>query len=264
MGSSGLGGLPGEHAVAPGDLHQLDGGIDMQLLLQAHLVGADGLVADGQLLGDMLIGHALGQQLQHRQLARGKLGDFIGVIAAGFGFRPVMHGLPGKIAAPMQHRRKSLDQLIQLIQFVDEAVRPGLQAAAGIEVAVLHAVDEDLHALLAGLQPADHIQSAQPRDSQFEDHQFRLPLARQLQRIQAVVGLGDDFVPTILQKHPQRPPNDGQAVHDHDPAQWSVPNLCQWEKPRPPAGAAGHALIRASRQSTHPVGCNPCPRPCAP
>ncbi|MCY1178360.1 hypothetical protein D9M73_187070 [compost metagenome] len=38
--------LPGEGAAAPGDLHHLDGRLDVQLLLQAHLVGADGLVAD--------------------------------------------------------------------------------------------------------------------------------------------------------------------------------------------------------------------------
>mgnify|MGYP006152115611 CR=1 FL=1 len=49
-------------------LHQLGQGGDVEFLHQPRLVGADGLAAQGQLLGDVVDVGALGQALEHREL----------------------------------------------------------------------------------------------------------------------------------------------------------------------------------------------------
>ncbi|MNZ96914.1 hypothetical protein D3C78_1161310 [compost metagenome] len=56
-----------DQATAPGDIHQFHQRGRLQLLHQAHLVGADGLVADRQLLADRDIAEAARQQLQDRE-----------------------------------------------------------------------------------------------------------------------------------------------------------------------------------------------------
>ncbi len=61
--------------------HGFGAGADLELLVDAADVGVDGLVADAQFVGDLLVEEALAQQIQHFLLARGK------GVAASFGLR---------------------------------------------------------------------------------------------------------------------------------------------------------------------------------
>jgi hypothetical protein len=67
-GSSYRGAVRSEEFVLHRVLHQFRQRGDVQLLHQSRLVGADGLAAQGQLLGDVIDIGALGQAFEHGKL----------------------------------------------------------------------------------------------------------------------------------------------------------------------------------------------------
>ncbi|MOA05131.1 hypothetical protein D3C78_1247150 [compost metagenome] len=128
---------------------QLEGRADVQLLLEPYLVGTDRLVAERQLVGDLLVAQALGKQLQHGQLARRQLPDFAQPLRCGNIEVPRLGHDAGEIAATMQHRGDRGFQVVQGLDLADISIRPDLHGTTGIQRAVLAAVDHHPRAAAA-------------------------------------------------------------------------------------------------------------------
>ncbi|MCY1506412.1 hypothetical protein D9M68_406620 [compost metagenome] len=204
-------------------LQQLEGRADMELLLEPYLVGADRLVAECQLIGDLLVAQALGEQLQHGQFARGQLSDFVSPLCCG-GVEILRLGHDaGKIAATVQDRTDRDFQVVQGLDLADIGIRPGLHGTAGIQVAFLAAVDHHPRAVAAGLQPTDEIQAAQARYAEFGDQQIGLELPALRQGVRSVVRLTDDLVSCAFQHRTQCRADHRKTIRDQDCAHGRVP-----------------------------------------
>ncbi|MNN11967.1 hypothetical protein D3C81_1249430 [compost metagenome] len=95
----------------------------MQLVHHAALVGGHGLFAEQELGTDGSVAHALGQHLQNRQFAPGKLLQRTGFT---FAFLSRVNDIAREVGVPVQQRPDGQAQLPEVVLLADEARCPGL------------------------------------------------------------------------------------------------------------------------------------------
>ncbi|MCY1512133.1 hypothetical protein D9M68_465840 [compost metagenome] len=184
----------------------------MQLFLDARLVGADGLVADRQLLADIVVGHPLGQHLQDAQFAAGKHAQFIASLGVA-----ANDAIGREIVPAMQHGADRLFQDRQVVVLADETVGTGLVAEPGEMLGALRGVHQDPGGGVARSDTSYHLETAEFRQQKLQHHQLRMQLLRLVQGRPAIVGQRNDLMTIAHQQFAEGPANHRQPIDDHRP-----------------------------------------------
>src|SRR5450830_21448 len=188
-----------DQLVALGELRQRHHRLEVELFDQASLVGTDRLVAEQHQLADVLVLHPTGEVAQDAQFAVAKAVDqhrlrHTGALTLNMPFQA------RKEALVEHHRLDRQAQFDQLGSLGDITHGTGAHAAFGVELRRLFGEHHQLARQVQVGEPLDRFQAIEPGDIEVHDNQVRRQLPRQLHRIDAVIGLGDDLEALLFQQ----------------------------------------------------------------
>jgi uncharacterized protein YcaQ len=212
---------------ADGDHHGFHPGVDLEFLQDVPDVVLHRVLGDEQLLGDVAVVHAAGDQLEDLHLPLGELGrgDVLSPVLGGvpvgqggeLGDELARHGRVDQRLAAM-HRAHRLGHLVQRDVLEQVAAGAGPDRLEQVLFLVADGQHHDLGAggdLLgrpAGLDPAGL------RHPDVHEHDVGQRLARHGDRLGAVAGLADQVdVVLVGQDHLQAAPEQRMIVGDQDP-----------------------------------------------
>src|SRR6266508_59681 len=262
-GSSGAGSVFGH--PDPALTHRVDDGlgpvIDGQLAEDRAHVVLDGLLADRQGVGDLLVGHALGDVVEDLHLARGERGE------DGRGLLPIDGQLAEFLEDPAGDRRLGEDLVVDQVLAQedtpddrDQVVRTDVLEDEGggtrldrIEQGVLVLVDrqdDDPGGRQLALDALGRLDAAGRGQREVHEDDVGRCLDGEVECAAAVVGLtGDLEVGLLLEDVADADPEQGMVVDDED--------LCLLAD-GPPVGSTppplGPAVVHRAHLLSSPVG----------
>ncbi|MCY1415373.1 hypothetical protein D9M71_308520 [compost metagenome] len=213
-------------AVTAGEIDQLRQGVQVELLLQARAVGMHGLLAERQLLGDLVVGVAVGEKVQDAQLAVGQLGDTLGLARTQRRQVHAAEHLGGEVAAAAQDGGDRHAEFLEVVVLADEASGAGLQETPGDVFRVLRAEGQHGHVQAACMQAFDDIQAVQQRQVDIDDQQVGVQVDGHRQRVDAIHRLADHLIPLAFQQQAHGVPGNRMLVGDQNSAHGASRGFC--------------------------------------
>ncbi|MNM89070.1 hypothetical protein D3C81_1012960 [compost metagenome] len=185
-----------------------------------------GLLAERQLLGDLVVGVAVGEKVQDAQLAVGQLGDALGLARTQRRQVHAAEHLGGEVAAPAQNGGDRHAELLEVVVLADEASGAGLQETPGDVFRVLRAEGQHGHVQAACMQAFDDIQAVQQRQVDIDDQQVGAQVDGHRQRVDAVHRLADHLMPLAFQQQAHGMPGNRMLVGDQNSAHGASRGFC--------------------------------------
>ena len=184
-------------------------------------MAVDGLLADEELLSDLLAGEAFGDQLHHLELARTK--------------RVLRRGLTATraveiVAHQRPHGRRieerlathggpaGLDQIAVGRGLEHVAGCPGLERLEEVLLVVVHREDQDAQLWLALRQFERCLETGHPRHRHVQNREMHIFGERKLDSLRAIAGFGDHLqVRRRVEHHAEAVADDLMVVGEQDP-----------------------------------------------
>lgn len=214
-------------------LQKVDAAIGAELLQDVADVVLDGLVADGELGGDLGVGAALDEQGEDLLLLGGEGGLFGGGVSPGAGVVPLAqepHLLP-RAGLPY-----SLEKFVGTLSLVDEGVRPREPGGENLLPGVAGGEDDDARGVGHGFYLSAQFESAPlALEVEVQDHDIRGCFPDELESSLSTRGLAHGFHALFgIENSLDAYPYDGLLVYDENfqtesPGGRILPNLSSEE-----------------------------------
>src|SRR3990172_5978372 len=214
-------GVEADEALAQGVADEVGAVLGVELGHDVGAVRLDGLDADVELLGDLLVGGALGDELEHLALAGGEE-----VVADAAGVALQLPEVVGEVAvadAGAEVGVAAMDgldaeqELVYLRLLDDVAVGAGLQGAGDVLVLHVAGEHEDFGLGQAAADLTRRLDAVEAGHDRVHEDDVGLDLLGDLDGLAAVGGLADDLEAGLGLEHvAERLADDGGGVGDED------------------------------------------------